>query len=73
MKDLTKLQNKILTYIKLQVKSNGFQPSVTSVREMAEYFDVYPTAITNNLNLIEAKGYIKQTGKARAIEILKVQ
>jgi SOS-response transcriptional repressor LexA len=70
MKDLTKLQTKILTYIKLQVKSNGFQPSV---REMADYFDVYPTAITNNLNLIEAKGYIKQTGKARAIEILRGQ
>jgi len=67
MKKLTELQNKILTHIKLSIKSRGFQPSI---KEMADYFNVYPTAILNHLKLIEKKGFIKLTGKARAIEIL---
>ena len=68
MEKLTKLQNKLLTYIKLTLKSRGYQPSL---KDMADYFDVYPTAIVQHLKLIEKKGYIKLTGKARAIEISK--
>ena len=68
MKKLTKLQQNVLTYIKLTIKSKGFQPSL---KEMAEYFGTYPAGILSHLKLIEKKGYIKMTGKARAIEILK--
>jgi SOS-response transcriptional repressor LexA len=68
MNKLTTLQNKVLTYIKLIIKSKGHQPSI---KEMADYFGVYPTAILSHLRLMEKKGYIKMTGKARAINILK--
>lgn len=67
MEDLTKLQNKVLQYIKLNIESKGYQPSI---KDMADYLGVYPTAILSHLKFIEKKGYIKLTGKARAIEIL---
>jgi len=69
-KPLTKLQNKLLAFIKLKIESVGYQPSIY---EMSKYFDVYPTAIINHLKLIEKKGYIKLTGKARAVEILNLK
>ncbi len=68
MKGLTKLQKKLLSYIKLKIKSVGYQPTLY---EMSQYFGVWPTAIVSHLKLIEKKGYIRLTGKSRAIEFLK--
>ena len=36
---------------------------------MAEYFGVTTTAIAMRLQAIEKKGFIKMTGKSRAIEL----
>jgi repressor LexA len=67
MKTLTDKQQAVYSYIQLSVKSNNHQPSI---KEMAEYFSVSEPAIINRLDLIEKKGFIRRTGKARAIEIL---
>ena len=68
MNELTEKQEKLLTYIKLINKSKGFQPSV---KELADYYGISTTAILHSLKWIEKKGYIKLTGKSRAIEFLK--
>lgn len=67
MEKATKKQLAVLTYIKLCIKSNNYQPTVD---EMAQYFKMTVQAICDKLKALEKKGYIKQTGKARAIEIL---
>lgn len=64
---MTDKQDEVFTYIKLCIKSQSHQPSI---KEMADYFNVSEPAIINRLELLEKKGYIKRTSKARAIEIL---
>ncbi len=68
-KKATDAQAKILKFIKLQIKSSGFQPSL---KEIANYFGYKSvTAVVSHLNALEKKGYIKRIGSARAIRILK--
>lgn len=68
MKKATEKQLAVLSYIKLCIKANKYQPTV---KEIAEYFKMTNQAIFDKLKALEKKGYIKLTGKARAIEILK--
>ena len=67
-KEMTDKQKAVYTYIKLSIKSNNHQPSL---QEMADYFSISMPAVTHRLILLEKKGYIRRTGKARAIEIIE--
>ncbi len=69
MKELTKRQNEILTYIKEYIVSHGYPPTV---REIGADLGVSsPATIHAHLNNLEKKGFIKKEGsKNRALELL---
>ena len=69
MKELTKRQNEILTYIKKYMVSHGYPPSI---REIGAALGVSsPATIHAHLANLESKGFIKKEDtKNRAIELL---
>lgn len=69
MKELTKRQEEILTYIKEYIVKYGYPPTV---REIGKALGVSsPATIHAHLNNLEAKGFIKkEEAKNRAIELL---
>ena len=69
--DLSEIQIKILTYIKQELSSRGYPPSV---REMCKATGLSSTSSVHaHLNTLEKKGYIvKGNNKMRAIEIVDV-
>ena len=69
MKELTKRQNVILTYIKKYMVSHGYPPTI---REIGADLGVSsPATIHAHLSNLESKGFIKKEDtKNRAIELL---
>ncbi len=69
MKELTKRQNEILTYIKKHMVSHGYPPTI---REIGADLGVSsPATIHAHLANLESKGFIKKEDtKNRAIELL---
>ena len=69
MKELTKRQNEILTYIKKYMVSHGYPPTI---REIGADLGVSsPATIHAHLANLESKGFIKKEDtKIRAIELL---
>lgn len=69
MKELTKRQNEILTYIKKYMVSHGYPPTI---REIGADLGVSsPATIHAHLSNLESKGFIKKEDtKNRAIELL---
>lgn len=69
MKELTKRQNEILTYIKKYIVKKGYPPTI---REIGNALDLHSPATTHaHLANLEQKGFIrKQDSKNRAIELL---
>lgn len=69
MKELTKRQQEILTYIKEYIVKYGYPPTV---REIGKALGVSsPATIHAHLNNLESKGFIKkEEAKNRAIELL---
>lgn len=69
MKELTKRQNEILTYIKKYMVSHGYPPTI---REIGAALGVSsPATIHAHLANLESKGFIKKEDtKNRAIELL---
>lgn len=69
MKELTKRQNEILTYIKKYMVSHGYPPTI---REIGADLSVSsPATIHAHLANLESKGFIKKEDtKNRAIELL---
>lgn len=67
--DLTKIQIKILEFIKQELKDKGYPPSV---REIGGSVGLTSTSsVHNQLNNLEKKGYIKRgVSKQRAIEVV---
>ena len=67
--DLTKIQIKILDFIKAELKDKGYPPSV---REIGSNVGLTSTSsVHNQLNNLEKKGYIKRgVSKQRAIEVV---
>ena len=67
--DLTKIQIKILDFIKAELKDKGYPPSV---REIGSNVGLTSTSsVHNQLNNLEKKGYIKRgISKQRAIEVI---
>lgn len=69
MKELTKRQNEILSYIKTYIVSHGYPPTI---REIGNDLGLSsPATIHAHLANLEKKGFIKKDGtKNRAIELL---
>lgn len=69
MKDLTKRQEEVLTYIKEFMVSHGYPPTV---REIGANLGLSsPATIHSHMTALEHKGYIRKNGsKNRAIELL---
>jgi SOS-response transcriptional repressor LexA len=66
MKEITENQKKLLSFIKDYTLKHGYQPNV---QEMEIYMGVTYKAIWDTLRLLQRKGKISMTGKARALEI----
>ncbi len=68
MNELTPKQKKLLDYLSGEIQDNGLPPSVS---EMATALKVKSkNAVAKLLNALEAKGYVRKSGKARGIEVL---
>ena len=67
--DLSEIQVKILTYIKQELSTKGYPPSV---RELCSATGLSSTSSVHaHLNTLEKKGYIRKgTNKMRAIEVV---
>lgn len=63
-------QLEIFQFIVAHIQDHGYQPSVS---EMATHFEVTKRAILDRLKLLEEKGFIRHTGKDRAIELPHVR
>lgn len=72
MNDLSEKQKQILEYMKKEVKTKGYPPSV---REICEAVGLRSTStVHGHLSRLEKKGYIKRNPtKPRAIEILSTE
>lgn len=65
-KTLTKAQTRVLDFLKDYVQETGYPPSI---REMKDGLGLAShSAIQNCLSALEKKGYIRRSGRARAIE-----
>ncbi len=68
-KEITERQKELLKYIIKQVRDYNLPPSVS---EMAGFLKVKSkNAVAKLLSALENEGYIRTTGKARGIEVLK--
>ena len=66
--ELTARQDEIFGFIKTFIKERGYPPSV---REIGEYFHIYPRAAFDHLKALERKGYLKRRGSmSRGLEVL---
>lgn len=69
MDKITDRQKELLKYIIKQVRDYNLPPSIS---EMATYLKVKSkNGVAKLLNALESEGYIKTSGKARGIEVLK--
>jgi repressor LexA len=68
-KEITDRQKELLKYIIKQVREYNLPPSIS---EMATYLKVKSkNAVAKLLNSLEDQGFIKTSGKARGIQVLK--
>lgn len=68
-KDITDRQKQLLTYIIKQIRDYNLPPSIS---EMARHLKVKSkNAVAKLLDSLEDQGFIKTSGKARGIEVLK--
>src|SRR5262245_13927541 len=67
--EITKRQKELLEFIIKQIRDYNLAPSIS---EMATQLKVKSkNAVAKLLNALEAEGYIKTSGKARGIQVLK--
>ncbi len=63
---LTQVQSRVFSFLKEYIREKGYPPSIRELKDglgLASH-----SAVQNCLSALEQKGYIKRTGKARAIE-----
>jgi repressor LexA len=71
MMELTSRQKEVFNFVRTFIKERGYPPSV---REIGEYFNIYPRAVFDHLKALERKGYLKRRGSmSRGLEILVFQ
>lgn len=69
--ELTERQREVLNFVQTFVREKGYPPSI---REIGEYFHIYPRAAFDHLKALERKGYLKRQGSmSRGIELLTFQ
>ncbi len=69
MDKITSRQKELLHYIIKQVRDHNLPPSIS---EMAEFLKVKSkNGVAKLLNALEGEGFIKTSGKARGIQVLK--
>lgn len=67
--ELTDRQRKVLRHIVRRIQDDGYPPTV---REIAEHFGFRsPRAVSDHLEALERKGYLKLMGTARGIQLAK--
>ncbi len=66
MEKLTKLQAKVFSYLKSYTLDRGYPPTLREIRDGLGLSS--HSSIQNALAAVEKKGYIRRSGKARAIE-----
>lgn len=68
-KILTEKQKAVYKFLKQETIKNGYQPNT---EEMCAHFGIASTnGIAGHLRALSKKGYIKITGKSRALTLLK--
>jgi repressor LexA len=68
MKQITKCQREILSFIENFIENNGYSPTY---REIGEHFKISPKGAYDHIFALEAKGLIKtQCKKPRTMKIL---
>ena len=67
-KELTEKQRQILTYIREESFTNGYQPSL---REVAGYLGITVSAVRGHLLACEKKGFVEITGRGRGVKFLE--
>jgi repressor LexA len=70
MKQLTRMQERVLAFVEKHIKKNGYPP--TRMEICAEFDWASPTSAEDHLRAIQRKGYIRiPPGKvARGIQVL---
>lgn len=69
--ELTERQREVFNFIQAFIKERGYPPSI---REIGEYFHIYPRAVFDHLKALERKGYLKREGSmSRGIGLLLFQ
>ena len=69
MKELTKRQNEILTFVKKFISSHSYPPTI---REIAENFSISVKGAHDHITALRKKGAVKHTGKcSRTLELVK--
>ena len=65
--ELTERQQSVLDHILDAIRQDGYPPTV---REIAQHFGFRsPRAVSDHLETLERKGYLRLTGTARGIQI----
>src|SRR3989344_8934320 len=68
-KDITARQKELLSFIIQQIRDHRLPPSIS---EMATYLKVSSkNAVAKLLDALEEGGFVRTSGKARGIEVLK--
>lgn len=69
MKQITKRQQEVLTFISKFTEENSYPPTM---REISEHFGITPHAIQDHVTALQKKGYLAQTQRrtSRAIKVL---
>ena len=60
MKELTKRQNEVLSFIAAYIKNHSYPPTI---REIADNFSISVKGAHDHITAVKRKGYIKQNGK----------
>ncbi|MCX8117997.1 MAG: transcriptional repressor LexA [Desulfobacterota bacterium] len=65
--ELTERQREVLGFIQGFIRERGYPPSI---REIGEYFHIYPRAVFDHLKALERKGYLRRQGSmSRGMEL----
>ncbi len=66
MKSLTKLQKKVFAYLQAYAREKGYPPTIREIKTALHLSG--HSSIQNALFVLEKKGYMRRSGKARGIE-----
>jgi len=68
MREITAKQADVLDFIEKYIGDNSYSPTV---RDIAGYFCVTPKAVHDYIVALTKKGFVKNSGKARTLVVLK--